>query len=210
MDEKKESRLNARTMLAALYVMHGHDWGKMFSAVKKKERHSPSEFFDAAAQIGGEYIALTDEDYPEQFKKVAMPPFIVLFKGDRAALDRKDLIYVACKDEKRPSAEALGRFGIDPAKAVWTEKANNHVHVGDDLEFWFDEADAGSVRMGIAISSKAAILDPVDSSTAARIFAYALEQGIDAYAAPTPEPSGNNGAIKNGAKLLDGPEDLKK
>ena len=209
MEEKKNLPIKARQLLAALYVMHGHNWEEMYGAIRRKERHEDAEFLDAAAQINDEYISMVDDDYPQQFKGVAQPPFIVLFKGDRSAFGRKGMIYVACKDGRKPSPEALGRFGIDPAKAVWTEKANNHVHVGDDLEFWFDEADAGSARMGIAISSKVAILDPVDSNTAARIIAHALQQGIDVYAAPTPGPSVNNEAIKYGAYLLDRPDDLK-
>lgn len=210
MDEKKESRLNARTMLAALYVMHGHDWGKMYRAVKKKEMHSHAEFFAAAAQIGGEYIALTDEDYPEQFKKVAMPPFIVLFKGDLAALDRNDLIYVACGDGNRPSPEVLDRFGIDPDKAVWTERENNHVHVGDDLELWFDESDDTSLRMGIAISSKVAVVELISVGLCASIATFAMDiMNKDVFAVPTPKPSANNELIELGGHLLDCPQALK-
>lgn len=210
MEQEKKPSVTGRQLLAAIYVRNDHDIMKILKVIEERQRFDLSTIPDLLGKLKADYVTVIDPNYPEAFKRIEAPaiPIVVCYEGDLAAASREDLIYVVCEGDC-PSDDILKKYGIPMNRAVWTD-AGNHVHVGKDLTLWSDEKFGLSFMMGVAMcQSLAAVCDLSKTRTGWLRCHQANNMGKDVYVIPTAERSQNNFLIKDGANLLDGPDDIK-
>lgn len=84
--------MKSRDILAFLALKHNGDREETYDAVRLKEHVLPSEASKLLENLGGKYITILDEDYPEVFKQIYKPPIVLFYKGDRSLLKSRKLL----------------------------------------------------------------------------------------------------------------------
>ncbi|MCB9499162.1 MAG: DNA-protecting protein DprA [Erysipelotrichaceae bacterium] len=74
--------MQARELLLFLSHKYEGDWDKIYYAIRTKEKVQSDEVVDFAKSFKGNYITLTDENYPHFIKETTRPPFVLYYKGD--------------------------------------------------------------------------------------------------------------------------------
>lgn len=76
--------MKGRDILAHLAIKYSNNWKAVYQAIKAKELIEQDELGESLSMLEGDFITIIDEDYPEEFKEVGMPPFIIfLSEADR-------------------------------------------------------------------------------------------------------------------------------
>jgi DNA processing protein len=86
--------MNSRNVLAFLSVKHNGDWNKIYNAIKFKEVVNAAEVEQFLSEVKNDFITILDEDYPEDFKNIYRPPFVLFYKGDINLLKSKKILGV--------------------------------------------------------------------------------------------------------------------
>lgn len=196
----------AREIVAASYVFCDGDWDAIEGFIRGQKEKDPDAVKEAAARLAGDYVAITDSAYRAAWKGLRRPPFIVRYEGDYGASARKGLIYVIGADG-RPSDEILSRFGIERSKAIW-EDEGHRIHIGDDLTMWCGKPEKDNCRLAAGIAEAVAVVSEIKPEDSVLGLSYAVGANKDVYICPTDRRSLNNAFIKDGAYLLDGPDDI--
>ncbi|MFA6829214.1 MAG: DNA-processing protein DprA [Bacilli bacterium] len=71
-----------RDVLLYLSVKYQGNWNLMYKAIKNKQPFSNENVTDAYNKTKTEFLALTDENYPEGLKNQPNPPFILYYYGN--------------------------------------------------------------------------------------------------------------------------------
>lgn len=73
-----------REAIHAYAVMHQGDWSKIAKSIIEKTPYCsvPSRF---------SYVTIVDEEYPDPFRKLRFPPWILYYEGDLSLIKRKTL-----------------------------------------------------------------------------------------------------------------------
>jgi hypothetical protein len=126
--------MQGREILAHLVIKYNNNWMDVFKAIQEKEKVTPEEVDESIASLEGDFVCIVDKDYPEPFKNVSKPPFIIfLSEADRkriggdseedfegyltakeiedAGIDIRD--YMKNKDEDDGDDEDEGPGGMD-------------------------------------------------------------------------------------------------
>ena len=117
--------IRGRDVIAGMVIYHHNDWEAIYNAIQQKQLIDEEDLKELISGLKGDFIAIIDEDYPEEFKTIPFPPFaIFLSKEDR------DMIG--------------GRSHIDFKAYELTKKEDGLT--GEDVYF-NDEEDEGSGGM---------------------------------------------------------------
>lgn len=191
-------KLNGRTILLYLAYTYNNDWNKIFEHIKNKQNFNKEDAEKVMEENDFSHaITLVDEDYPESLKKIAQPPFVIYYKGEKQNLYKGNYIYLEGYTNSLYDCE---RFVTVDNESV--------IHLGTDLEITTDTKSISTIHTAVALCEKVLIGSNARSKQATLVVTCALEWGLDVYAFPTEESSLNNNLIKEGANLVDCPEDL--
>lgn len=206
-EKKMEKRkMTAREILAAVHVINGGDWDACYQFIKERKEKDSDVLREAAAKLEGDYVTLVEDEFRPGWKDIPKPPFVVQYEGDYGASAREGLIYVI-GEPGRPSDETLSRFGIERSRAIW-EDESRRIHVGDDLTMWSGNPEGRNCRLAVGIAEAVAVVSEMKPDSRPEGLLYAISEDKDVFVCPTAHRSLNNGLIKNGAFLLDGPGDI--
>jgi hypothetical protein len=79
--------IKGRDILVYLAIKYRNVWDDVYKAIKEKELVDEEEIKSALEGLKGSTIVIIDEEYPEEFKKILKPPFVIfLSKEDRQAI----------------------------------------------------------------------------------------------------------------------------
>jgi DNA processing protein len=78
MDEK----LTGREILIYLCIDGKGDWDKVYGDIKRKRDLVPSEVRDVVSKCPYPAVTMLDPDYPDCFRRVDRPPFVLFYKGN--------------------------------------------------------------------------------------------------------------------------------
>ncbi|MGL4950339.1 MAG: hypothetical protein ACRC4M_00635 [Mycoplasma sp.] len=73
-------------------IKHNGNWEKIYNSIKTKQPITLVEINDVAGKYNDEYIAIIDNDYPENFKSIYMPPLSLFISGNKQLLFQNDNI----------------------------------------------------------------------------------------------------------------------
>jgi hypothetical protein len=100
--------MKGRDILIYLAIKYQNNWDAIYKAVKEKEIIEEEDLKPALDKIKGEVITIIDEDYPEEFKKVNKPPFVLFLSEE----DRKT---INDESSQKYLGEPVGVSGSDEA-----------------------------------------------------------------------------------------------
>lgn len=102
-----------REKLIALSMVKKGDWNEIYHFLQR-DRQLDSIDKEAAhrlvKELTCEAITLVDDDYPEAWRDMSKPPFVVYFRGDKALLSKKLVAVVGGKKPSVYTQRALGRL----------------------------------------------------------------------------------------------------
>lgn len=76
--------MKGRDILAHLAIKYGNEWKRIYQAIQEKELIEKDELGESLSTLEGDFITIIDEDYPDAFKVIPMPPFVIfLSEADR-------------------------------------------------------------------------------------------------------------------------------
>lgn len=104
--------MTAREALLSLSLKYEGNWDRMYKALKEKEP-APLELVGEYERNGGaNFITITDEDYPTDFRYLNRPPLLIYYKGDLSLLKNKEstLAYIGSRD--------ASSYGLSMAKKI--------------------------------------------------------------------------------------------
>lgn len=73
---------NLKEAILAYAIKYQGEWSLIAKAIKRKEPYQ-------VAQIENKYITIMDPEYPDCFKRLRYPPWILFYKGNLSLLKRK-------------------------------------------------------------------------------------------------------------------------
>lgn len=85
------------TILLYFSLKYKGDWDKIYKALEKKEKISISEIQQLDKRIKKDkiqFFTILDESYPESFKGVYKPPFVIFYKGNKSLISNKDIYFL--------------------------------------------------------------------------------------------------------------------
>jgi len=76
--------IRGRDIIAGITIYHKNDWKSVYNAIQEKQFIEDEELKELISGLKGNFITIIDEDYPEEFKTIKFPPFVIfLSKEDR-------------------------------------------------------------------------------------------------------------------------------
>jgi hypothetical protein len=76
--------LKGREIIAYLAIKYHNKWEDIYEAIKEKERVEEDEVKKSIDGLKGGFITIVDQDYPDEFKSIVKPPFVIfLLEEDR-------------------------------------------------------------------------------------------------------------------------------
>ena len=87
-----------REIVAALAVKYKGDYSAIVDALERKERLEDEEIDNLLKNVGGRFVTVIDNDYPEFVRRiVCQPPIVLFYQGDISLfteLDRTKVVGV--------------------------------------------------------------------------------------------------------------------
>jgi DNA processing protein len=81
--------LNVRDVLLTLSVSNGGDWTGIYKDIKAKRPISDEESKLCYQNTKANFVTICDSDYPECFKRISNPPFLLYYYGKKELLSSK-------------------------------------------------------------------------------------------------------------------------
>ena len=87
---------NMRKIIKYFTYKYSGNWEEIYKAIKSKEQIHPLSLLENEENLDKQlgYISIIDDDYPENFKKIYMPPMSIFFFGDKKLLNEKIIISI--------------------------------------------------------------------------------------------------------------------
>lgn len=201
--------MEPRNILLALSIQNNFDWEKTFLAIKNKEEVK-DETWEEFDSYQCDFITILDENYPERFKKLYQPPFVIFYDGNIDLLKPVDFYpnpYIFLYGENR--------FNIPQTNlCVFTE--DGKIDIAGGLKIWTKDYDDPSrfimparICNSIACCNRYSKEKGPKTKFGSITVPFALTFGCDIYMIPTSGPSFNNDLINDGAFLLDSSDKIK-
>lgn len=73
------------------FVKKGN-WDKMYEAIQTREKKVTEKIEDFWNIEKNNYISIVDDDYPDNFKKIYMPPLILYYAGNKEIMQKRNNI----------------------------------------------------------------------------------------------------------------------
>ena len=88
--------MKSKELLLYLAIKNKGDWDGIYRFIKEKREIDKEELKNTIDNFKGNFICLTDDDYPEVLKYTTKPPFILFYRGDISLLkeERKNMLSV--------------------------------------------------------------------------------------------------------------------
>lgn len=91
--------MNEKELFIALSRQCNGNWEKIFKMIKEKEAPDPT-----LTTTPEDCVAITDPEYPSNFKAALRPPFLLYLKGDKSLLNAPKRMFVMGDKKERLSS----------------------------------------------------------------------------------------------------------
>jgi len=81
-------------VLLYFVLKHEGDWGKIYDSIWKKEDIPEGELEKIREQVTCDFVTIVDPNYPDYFKHLHYPPYILFYKGNFALMSKPHRIAV--------------------------------------------------------------------------------------------------------------------
>jgi hypothetical protein len=160
--------MKGREIIVYLAIKYHNEWNAIYKAIQEKELVKEEDLRAALSTLKGETVTIIDEEYPEEFKKIIKPPFVIfLSEEDRKAIgDESSQPYLdimgASEQVELPVKEQLEEFIVKMYvdDILWDEFelfAGSLKEAEDILEssdFEIEEAIPGAFYNGLLLDAK--------------------------------------------------------
>ena len=76
-----------KEILIYLSIKYKGDWQMVYDAISNKEKVDLKEVEKKVSNLNCKCLTILDENYPEEFKKIPKPPFVIYYRGDISLLE---------------------------------------------------------------------------------------------------------------------------
>lgn len=75
--------MKGRDIMIYLATKYNGDWNRIYQAIKEKEHVNEMDVLSTVKEVEANVDCLTiiDENYPDEFKQIYKPPFVIFYKG---------------------------------------------------------------------------------------------------------------------------------
>ncbi len=81
--------MNAREVLLTLSYLKSGDWTQIYQCIKDKEKIKEEDILKAKKETKANFITIVDDNYPEFFKHLYNPPFLLYYYGNLSLMSYK-------------------------------------------------------------------------------------------------------------------------
>ncbi len=78
--------MDAREVLLTMSYLKSGDWNEIYQSIKDKERLKDEEILKAKKETKANFITVVDKNYPDCFKHLYNPPFLLYYYGNLSLL----------------------------------------------------------------------------------------------------------------------------
>ena len=93
--------MEGKKLLLALASKYKGEWGKIYTAIEKRENLDEKYVEKLAQEYEGRYITMLDNEYPEILRQSYKPPFVLFYEGNINILTDKNYKKLALSDSKK-------------------------------------------------------------------------------------------------------------
>lgn len=108
-----------RKILLYLSLKYQGNYLKIYQAIQNKEKVDVSFLNHIEQEIHANYLTILDADYPECFKHISCPPFVLYYYGNKQLLQEKETLVVI---GKRQASE----YGLKMTNLLISQITNHH------------------------------------------------------------------------------------
>lgn len=83
-----------RDIMLYLSCINDGNWLDIYKSIKNKEKFDQVKLNEFKKSITSNYITILDDDYPEVFKNVIYPPYVLFYRGDISLIKEKNIMAV--------------------------------------------------------------------------------------------------------------------
>lgn len=87
-----------REVLLYLSLLYQGEWEEIYHAIQEKQPLIKEEIEKVVQSFHTPYLTILDEDYPEAFKQVYRPPFVLFYYGDKTLLSRPGIAVIGSRN----------------------------------------------------------------------------------------------------------------
>lgn len=139
--------MEARNILIYLSLKYAGDWDGIMKAIRSKERFTPEEMEELLKTNAANAVTMVDANYPEAFKHVRKPPFVLFYYGNL------NLISDCEKCVTIVGSRKANKYGMENTLKIAQGAARAGLTVVSGLAKGIDsEAGKGAVEYGKAVA----------------------------------------------------------
>lgn len=111
-----------RDLLAYLSIIYRGEWGEMMKAIKNRQKFDIPTAEERMSKVKRRYLTLIDPEYPENFKEVNNPPFVLWYEGNLELLKNYSnaVTIVGSRECSEYGRKTTKRFASELAEAGTT------------------------------------------------------------------------------------------
>lgn len=96
--------MQGREIMIYLAAKYNGDWNRIYEAIKNKEHVNEIDVLSTVKDVESNVKCLTiiDEEYPDEFKQIYKPPFVIFYKGNISLIHSSYILGVTGNDIKLP------------------------------------------------------------------------------------------------------------
>ncbi len=89
---KMKSKKEMKKVILHFALKYRGNWEKIYEAIKAREDVTIEEIENLREKYNDNFISIIDDDYPDNFKNIYMPPLTIFFVGNKSLLSNSDSI----------------------------------------------------------------------------------------------------------------------
>lgn len=82
-------------------VKYQGDWEKIYQAIVKKEQVNMEKVKECIMSLKTKWITMLSKEYPDSFKNIPRPPFVLFYKGDIGLLNDRFLAVIGSRNSTK-------------------------------------------------------------------------------------------------------------
>jgi DNA protecting protein DprA len=114
--------ITGREILLFLTYKYKSNWDLIMDAIRRRDDVDEADIKRVNALVKSDFVTLVDEDYPEGLKKIAQPPFVLFYKGDKSLFKWGNHHKISVVGSRQCS-----QYGIESTKVIVKNLPNDYL-----------------------------------------------------------------------------------
>jgi DNA processing protein len=102
--------MEAREILEYLSLKFNGDWGEIAKIIREKKEINFDDIEEVRQELDTGTLSLIDSTYPQKFKNIPMPPWVIYYKGDISLLNKNIISFVGSRETSQYYLDAVDKI----------------------------------------------------------------------------------------------------